>query len=113
MSQQTDVGQVMARRTIGYGLERTVERAIVEDARTKLGVRSIKLALRQNSGWPDRIWLLDRGRTWWTEFKAPGAEPVRDGLQMERLKQLTALGHDVAWYNDYDVAWAALKERVG
>jgi hypothetical protein len=90
-------------------LENPIEECVVEEAK-RLGMRSLKLQLRHDAGWPDRLWLLDKGRTFWTEFKRPGG-PLED-LQGYRHKFLRSLGHDVAMFDDADAAIAALRERV-
>ena len=100
----------MTRVVVRRAREAPFERNLVEDASQYLGLRSLKLALRYDAGWPDRLWLLPAGRTFWTELKAPG-KPLAE-LQHYRMKFLRDLGHDVAWFDNYDAACAALKERV-
>jgi hypothetical protein len=91
-------------------LETSVERRVVRDAKLDLGLRSLKLNLRYDSGWPDRVFLLPHGRTFWVEFKRPGDVP--GPLQEARRAELRALGHDVVWFDDYDTAMAALRWRL-
>src|ERR1700679_3062052 len=92
--------------------EAPFERRLVEDASHYLGLRSLKLALRYDAGWPDRLWLLPGGRTFWMELKAPGERVEPGSLQAYRADFLRGLGHDGAWFDDYDAAWKGLKERV-
>lgn len=92
--------------------ELKTERKLVASATRELGLRSLKLELRHDAGWQDRLWILDRGRTFWMELKAPGERVEPGSLQAYRADFLRGLGHDVAWFDDYDAAWAALKERV-
>lgn len=101
----------LTRTTISYAREAPIESALVADGK-EIGLRSLKLKLQYDAGWPDRLWLFDRGRTFWCEYKKPGVELDLRGLQAHRIAYLRSLGHDAAWYNDYDAAWAALKERV-
>jgi hypothetical protein len=88
---------VIVRRT----LETTLERHVVLDA----PVRSLKLMLRHDAGWPDRLWLFPE-RPLWSEFKRPGAD--LDPLQRSRLDYLASLGYDVAVFNSYDIAMERL-----
>lgn len=69
------------------------------EARLKKSVKEangicLKYYNKGNTGWPDDVILLPGGVTWWVELKKPGktAEP----LQIERGKQLQALGHNYA-----------------
>lgn len=98
-------------RTVSYVRESSIEQPLV-DAAAEIGVRSLKLKLQYDAGWTDRLWILNRGRTFWTELKKPGVVVEPDSLQAHRIAYLRSLGHDAEWYNDYDAAWAALKERV-
>lgn len=100
------------KRVVSYARESPIETRLVDEAK-HLGVRSLKLTLRYDAGWPDRLWLLDRGRTFWMELKKPGAVVAPDSLQAHRIAYLRSLGHDAGWYNDYDAAFAALRGRVG
>lgn len=94
---------------VRYALEATFEQKLVTDARRAWGLRSLKLALRADAGWPDRLWLIP-GRPFWTELKRGGDVP--NELQNYRLKELRELGYDVAWFDNYDAAWAALTKRM-
>ena len=86
--------------------------AVFAEGCAALGLRSLKLALRRDAGWPDRLVVLPRGRTLWAEFKRPGSEGPRP-LQEHRMALLTGLGHDVAWFDDAAAALAALRRRLG
>lgn len=97
--------------TLRRALENPIEDRVVRDASRLLGLRSLKLELRHDAGWPDRLWLLSGGRTYWTEFKSP-ERPVLRKLQEHRHAFLRDLGHDVAWFDDAGAAMAALRERM-
>jgi len=90
-------------------LESSLEGRVVLDA----PVRSLKLTLRHDAGWPDRLWLFP-ARPLLSEFKRPGEDPTP--LQRSRLDYLAALGYDVAVFSDYDVAMerlhATYKQRL-
>jgi len=58
-----------------------------------LGYECLKLNLRGNRGWPDRLTPLDAGRSLFIEFKRPGEDP--DGLQWHRIDYLRRRGHAV------------------
>lgn len=77
----------------------------------KVGLRSLKLTLRHDAGWPDRLWLIPGGRPAFTELKAPGKTPTP--LQLERIIELRRLGYSADWFDDYDAAIAWLYGRVG
>src|SRR5580765_6934164 len=86
--------------------EAPFEHKLVRDAARDLGLRSLKLTLRHDAGWPDRLWLIPGGRPLFMELKAPGKEP--SPLQRARLETLEALGYDACWFNDYDSAMEIL-----
>ncbi len=86
--------------------EAPFEAKLVADA----GIRSLKLTLRHDAGWPDRLWLLPGGRPAFTELKAPGAEPTE--LQQFRIARLEELGYDVAWFDDYRAAMKWLRGKL-
>lgn len=90
-------------------LEAQIERRVARDA-LGLGVRSLKLTMRYDAGWPDRVFLLPR-RPLWAEFKRPGDGPTP--LQRERLEFLDALGYDTAVFDDYDEAMGKIDLQRG
>src|SRR5690606_35937510 len=57
-------------------LERDVERPVAHRALQELGVFSIKIAAAQETGYPDRLFLIPGGRPLFIEFKRPGEEPT-------------------------------------
>ncbi len=89
--------------------EAPIEARVVEYAK-RIGVRSLKLELHHDAGWPDRLFILPRGRTLWVEFKAPGG-PLRE-LQNERRGYLLAFGHDVRRFDDYNAVMTAIAGRI-
>lgn len=91
-------------------LERTIEHAVVEYARTQLNVRSIKLNLTGHRGWPDRLFFIPGGRPTLIEFKRPGAKPTR--LQMEHISYLKARGYDVHTCDDTEIGKALLRTAI-
>lgn len=70
--------------------ESSVEKAATQGAE-KLGVPSLKLGLH---GWPDRLFLLPRGRPLFVEFKRDIASivPLRQRLRQSGLR---SLGYEV------------------
>jgi hypothetical protein len=90
-------------------LEAAFEQKLVREARMTWGLRSLKLTLRYDAGWPDRVWLIP-ARPFWTELKRGGEEPSL--LQYQRLDYLQAIGYDVAWFDNFEAAWAALQTRM-
>lgn len=88
-------------------LEGPLERRVMRDAARDLGLRSLKLNLRFDAGWPDRLWLVPGGRPLFSEFKRSGESP--SPLQSERLRFLANLGYDTAVFDDYDEAMRRLR----
>ncbi len=86
--------------------EAPFEAKLVADA----GIRSLKLTLRHDAGWPDRLWLIPGGRPAFTELKAPGAKPT--ALQWHRIVTLVELGYDVEWFDDYRAAMTWLGGKL-
>lgn len=88
-------------------LEHTQEEDLIKRVRHELGVQSIKLNLRGNKGWPDRMFLLPFQPAF-IELKRRGEIPTK--LQNHRIQELTNLGYDIIWTSDYDLAFDWLKE---
>ena len=86
------------RKTDGLLLEKVIEHRVTEDAK-KLGVRSLKLELKHDVGWPDRLYLIPGGVPLFIEFKRAGKRPSR--LQYHRLSQLKDLGYNAEWADSY------------
>jgi hypothetical protein len=77
---------------------------------TDLGVFSVKISKAQESGYPDREFLLPEGRPFFIEFKAPGRKPTKRQLLVhERLRYL---GYDVEVHDNVDRAVAAVASRL-
>lgn len=100
----------MTYRVIRRQKENPIEKRVVKDGMYLLGLRSIKLKLQYDAGWPDRLWLIPGGRPLWMEFKVPG-EP-RTALQAQRHADLVKWGYDVVTVDDYDDAMRILRERL-
>lgn len=68
-------------------LESEIEGKCVEKVLKELGIFSIKLEKTQESGYPDRVFLLKMGVALFIEFKREGEETTtRQKLIHERLK---------------------------
>lgn len=50
--------------------ESTIENAVVRRLQRR-GIRTLKLNLQSNRGWPDRLVILPKGQVVWLEFKVP------------------------------------------
>lgn len=87
-------------------LESSIERAVCERAFKRLGLVSIKLNGPGWRGWPDRLFVLENGRTMFIEFKAKGKKPTE--LQKVRHQLLRNFGHQVEVCDDVDGAIAKL-----
>lgn len=74
-------------------LEHSIEQAVVDWAEEN-GIRSIKMKLGEDSGWPDRMFLLPQCPAF-VEFKRGKKRPTP--LQMHRMEFLAGLGYKVQW----------------
>lgn len=88
-------------------LETDIEEWVVDQA-ALLGVPSLKLNLKGNRGWPDRIFLIPGGRPLFIEFKRPGEEPRK--LQQQRHRILRKLGYDVEVHEERHAALDAVRQ---
>lgn len=91
-------------------LETDIEEWVVKEAEA-LGIPSLKLNLKGNRGWPDRIFLIAGGRPLFIEFKRPGEEPRK--LQQQRHRILRKLGYEIQVHEDRQEALSALKAAQG
>lgn len=73
-------------------LERHLEQYFSTQCK-KRGLLSLKLHMRFNRGWPDRLVILPDNRILWVELKRPGGttSPLQDKLH----KDLQTRGHVV------------------
>jgi len=67
-----------------------------------IGIPSCKLAVRGDTGWPDRIFFIFGGNPIIMEFKLPGDDPRPK--QNHKIEILQKLGYDVCAVNDYKIA---------
>lgn len=89
------------------GPEAKIERKVCLDAKRLLGVESFKWGV---DGWPDRGFLIPRGRPLFIEFKAPGEPP--SPRQAERLACLQIWGYAAEVHDDYDRALQAISRAL-
>ena len=87
-----------------------IETRVVDRALNELGVRSIKLNLRGNTGWPDRLFFIPGGRPLLIEFKDLGEDPEpRQGLIGQFLEYNK---YDYAVHDDAEAAFNAVKQHL-
>lgn len=91
-------------------LEVSIEESAVASAEILLGVVSIKLTLRGNVGWPDRIFFIPGGRPFLIEFKRPNEHPTARQAMIHRA--LRKLGYDIEVHDDAAFALQAIRGRV-
>lgn len=72
--------------------EKAIERYLVGEC-GKRGWLCLKYANMNESGYPDRLIVMDGGLTVWCELKSAGQ--VMRPLQQRRYEQLAAMGHIV------------------
>lgn len=77
------------------GIEAGCERKVCKILKDDYGVDNIKVKQR---GFPDRQFILNKGRVVWVEFKAPGEKPTP--LQQYRLNELKKNGHFAFWFDN-------------
>lgn len=93
------------------GPEARIERRVARDAKERLGVLSWKLAhVANETGVPDRLFLVPGGRPLLIEFKAPG-QPLRP-KQAWWAETLTTLGYATLRADDYETAMAAIEAAL-
>lgn len=75
-------------------------------------IKYIRLALQPfvETGWPDVVFLLRNGVTFWVEIKSPGKEPTPK--QWAKLDDLSSVGHIHGWFDDADAACRAVSSLV-
>jgi hypothetical protein len=101
---------VRRRVVIRYERETAIENKVAGDAKRKLGVLSIKLELKHDNGWQDRLFLIPGGRPLFMEIKRSG-EDARE-LQALRRDVLLALKYDAVVCDNYDDAMAEILKRL-
>jgi hypothetical protein len=95
----------VARSVVRRALEAPIEGRFVAGC-ADVGVVTLKLTLRYDSGWPDRLVLIPRGRPLFVELKRPGDLPR--ALQEQRHTMLRALGYDVEVHDTSEGAVGAV-----
>ena len=92
------------------GQESQIERSVCRDLLRDYGVRSVKLTVPTENGWPDRMILIPGGKPFFIEFKAPGEKPRLKQIHVHET--LAKLGYDVETHDTYELAIAAVLQRV-
>jgi hypothetical protein len=100
-----DVRVVEHTKHMDDALEIAIEDKIVSTA-LKEGIESIKLNLRGNRGWPDRLFLF-MGESYFMEVKRPGKEPT--DLQQYRLNWLYVNGFTCGWTDNVETGMRMLR----
>ncbi len=103
----------MARSVVRRALEAPIEKKFATFMKD-YGVVTLKLELRYDAGWPDRLVLIEGGRPLFIEFKRPGDSP--GPLQLERHLVLRRLGYDIEVHDTFEGAVQAVVsacERAG
>ena len=97
----------MTDRTLRRALEKSIETKVVTDAYFDLGVPSIKLGLRYDVAYPDRLFFIPGGRPLFIEFKVAGEDP--NPLQEHKIELLRGLGYDVRHEDSYEGAMSSIR----
>ena len=90
-------------------VEVKIEERAVELA-AALGVTGLKLNVKSNTGWPDRMFLIPGGHPFFIEFKQPGEEP--EPRQRVVHAHLAYLQYDCETHDNAEEAAAAIKARL-
>lgn len=90
--------------------ESKIESDTCARALAELSVRSLKLNVQGDTGWPDRMYLIPGGRPLFIEFKATGG--VRSARQRLIHAMLTYNGYKVETHDTKAEAFAAIKAAV-
>lgn len=72
--------------------EKWLEKELTKRVRA-LGGKALKFSSNIETGYPDRIVVMPRGKTYWCEIKSTGESPNK--VQQFRHKELRVLGHFV------------------
>lgn len=83
--------------------EAKIELRACQLAFQQLGVLNLKLNVRGNTGYPDRLFFIPGGRPLLIEFKRPGEQPTPKQLHIHQ--QLRNLGYQVEIHDHADRAF--------
>jgi len=97
-------------------LEKDVEKKVCEWA-DELGIEHIKMELKHDVGWPDRMFLVPGGKPVIIEFKRPKTVGKDDGgtlkgIQKQRIKYLSENGYNVDVCDTKESAIRAITEGI-
>lgn len=87
--------------------EKAIEEYLVRTARAN-GLACLKYTNPHESGFPDRLLLFPDCRVLWVEVKSQGEKPRP--LQLTRMRQLGAAGHEVAVVDSREAVDALFRE---
>lgn len=93
------------------GLEQDTEDKVCEIALKKMGVVSIKLNLKGNNGWPDRLFFIPGGRPLLIEFKRVGEAPQPRQTYIHNV--LRVLDYDIEVHDDEVSALQSIARALG
>jgi hypothetical protein len=91
-------------------LEKAIEVKTCRKVFDTMGVRSVKLSIGGNTGWPDRMFLIKGGKPLLIEFKAPGKQPYPRQVYIHDM--LLGLGYEVQVHDNADDAVEAVRKAV-
>jgi len=93
-------------------LEKDIEKSVCGWA-DEVGIEHIKMELKHDVGWPDRMFLVPGGKPVIIEFKRPATAGKDDGgvlkgIQKERIKYLIENGYNIYVCDNKDNAIRAI-----
>ena len=91
-------------------LEASIECRACARVLKELGVRSLKLNVGGQTGWPDRMFMVPGGRPLFIEFKRPGEEPRPKQQHIHKI--LRHNRYDIQVYDTVDGAFQAVAAAV-
>ena len=91
-------------------LESSIERNTCKRVEDELGIRNLKLNVRGQTGWPDRMFLIPGGKPLFIEFKRPGEdlEPKQNYV----AQVLRRLGYNVEKHDNEERAFNAVARTL-
>ncbi len=91
--------------------EETIEKKFVDEC-WKIGIKSIKLEVNGEKGWPDQMVLLPSARVMFFEFKRPDGKGEPSLHQVNTLMNLVNLDFIAMIVDSWETPLAMVKEYI-
>lgn len=90
--------------------EETIEKKFVEEC-SKIGIKSIKLEVEGDKGWPDQMVFLPGARVMFFEFKRPNGGKTSPH-QMDKMNNLTNLNFIAMIVDSWEFPFSMVSEYI-